>query len=370
MRFSQALAWMRALTKVGSVKILLPVLVMIMAPGAQALVILQYHHISEKTPHATSISPELFKQHMAYLKEKKFKVVSILDVKDWVQKGERVPDGAVAITFDDGYTSVYENAFPILKKYKFPFTVFVNSQAHDDQNKLFMSWKQMKKMTKHGATIGNHTDSHPHMIRQRSDESFSKWLLRREREIEFAEKRINEEIGKSYKIFAYPYGEYDLRLQKHLAAEGYVAFGQHSGPIAKHSHPQALPRFPMGGDYGDMNDFQLKVWSLPFPESLVKVSGDDGKLINQPELPANISKPVLRISSPMMRYIGQAECFASGQGRITVDIKGGVLIAKANRDLPAGRSRYNCTSNAGSGRYYWHSQLFIRRLPNGQWAPE
>lgn len=345
-------------------------LILVLAPAAQALVVLQYHHISEKTPHATSISPELFEQHMAYLKEKDFKVVSILEVKKWVQNGERVPDGTVAITFDDGYMSVYNNAYPVLKKHGFPFTVFVNSQAHDDQNKLFMSWKQLKKMTKHGATIGNHTDSHPHLIRQRSDESFSQFLIRREREIEFAEKRIEKEIGSAHKIFAYPYGEYDVRLQKHLAKEGYIAFGQQSGPIAVHSSPQALPRFPMGGNYGDMSDFQLKIWSLPFPESLIKVSGDDGKLIDQPELPADISKPVLRISSPMMRYIGQAECFASGQGRIDVDIKGGVLITKANRDLPPGRSRYNCTSNAGNGRYYWHSQLFIRRLPNGEWVPE
>lgn len=355
----------------GAKRVALTVLLnVLLVPLANAVVVLQYHHVSTTTPAATSIDPQRFQAHLEYLHEAKFDVVSILTLESWLREGKRLPDKTVVITFDDGYTSVYDAAFPLLKKYGWPFTVFVNSKAHDEKHPHFMSWEQLRELAKQGAVIANHTDSHPHLIRQQGYESHSQWLQRREREIEFAQQRIAKELGQAPKLFAYPFGEYDKQLQATLKSMGYLAFGQQSGPLADTSHPQALPRFPFGGNYTEMEEFKVKVNSLPFPQARVKVSGNDGKVIEQPELPKDIARPVLRIASPLLSHLGPVSCFASGQGAIQADVKGGALVAKAKRDLPPGRSRYNCTASAGGGRFYWHSQMFIRRLPNGEWVNE
>ena len=100
-----------------------------LASHASALVVLQYHHVSDKTPKITSTPPELFEQHLAYLEKHRFNVLSIEKVAKLIRKGETLPRHAVVITFDDGFHSIYQNAFPLLKKRKWPFAVFVNSQA-------------------------------------------------------------------------------------------------------------------------------------------------------------------------------------------------------------------------------------------------
>ncbi len=335
-----------------------------------ALVVLQYHHVSGVTPKATSISPQLFASHLAYLEEKNFKIMAMDELVNILQKGQSLPDGTAVITFDDGYRSVFDTAYPLLKKRKWPFTVFINSKAHDEKNHLFMSWKELKIMAKNGATIANHTDSHPHLIRQQSYENFEQWQHRRKREIEFAQDRIDKEIGTSLKVFAYPFGEYDARLQSQLKEMGYLAFAQHSGPISSSDSLQALPRFAFGGGYGKMDDFVPKVMSLAFPEARIKTTDNNGRVLEQPELPSNVDRPVLRIASPLMQFIKRFNCYASGQGEITADLRGGVAVVRAKKPLPVGRSRYNCTADAGNGRFYWHSQFFIRRQTDGNWYNE
>jgi peptidoglycan/xylan/chitin deacetylase (PgdA/CDA1 family) len=247
-----------------------------------ALVVLQYHHISESAPKATSISPALFEAHLQFLEDNKFRVIDISELNDLLSGEGGLPDGAVIITFDDGYRSIYSEAFPRLKKRGWPFTVFVNSKPHDEKNARFMSWKQLKEMSKNGATIANHTDSHLHMIRRLANEETSAWLARMEREMDFAEKRIKDEIGSSPKYFAWPYGEYNDDLLKLLEKKKYLAFGQQSGPIATTSDPQLLPRFPFGGPYGDMDDFATKVFSLPLPVNSVETeSPGHGRFVDR-----------------------------------------------------------------------------------------
>ena len=338
--------------------------------SARALVILQYHHVADNTPKATTISPELFEAHLDFIEKNNFKVVPITELRDYLKKGSTVPDGAVMITFDDGYRSIYSEAFPRLKNRKWPFTVFINSQPHDEKNPLYIQWDQLREMAQHGATIANHSDSHPHMIRRGSEESHKAWQQWREQQIDFAEKRIKKEIGTSHKMFAYPFGEYDLELEKMLERKGYLAFGQQSGPVANTSDPQAIPRFPFGGDYGTGDDFANKLFSLPLRVSSVVTESQDGLAIYGPEVAVEIDIPRLRITTPLARYIKNFNCYASGQGLIKTQVQGGSIIVEANRPIPAGRSRYNCTAKAGNGRYYWYSHFFIKRNRDGSWYQE
>ena len=83
-------------------------------------VIAQYHHVDDNTPASTSISPELFVQHMQYLQENNFNVLPLESVIETLRNKEALPEKTLVITFDDGYKSIYDTAFPILRQLNFP----------------------------------------------------------------------------------------------------------------------------------------------------------------------------------------------------------------------------------------------------------
>ena len=338
---------------------------------ANALVVLQYHHISSATPKATSTSPEQFEQHLDYLKKHKFDVIGLDELAELIRAGEALPDRTVVITFDDGYLSVYQEAYPRLKKHDFPFAVFINTQAHDAENPTFMSWKQMRQMADKGVVFANHTVSHPHLIRRAGNEGVEAWRTRVLDEVRTAEKIIRKRLDQSHRLLAYPFGEYSPELRDLLTDEGYLAFGQQSGPLADIDDPQALPRFPLGGVYGDIEDFALKVQSLPMPLTGVAVFAEDGDRIEAAELPLSVVRPQLVLDVERAEIARQISCFASGQGQIPVRVDGRRVTISARDPLPTGRSRYNCTAPAADkGRYHWYSHMFIRRLENGEWYHE
>lgn len=336
-----------------------------LCPGAlHAAVVLQYHHISDSTPAATSTSPERFRRHLDYLARHQFRVLPLPELVAKLRKGEPLPDKAVAITFDDGYRSLYETAFPLLKARNWPFTVFINTLPHDQRLSNFLSWSQLQLMAEQGATIANHTHSHPHLLRRLPGESGSQWRQRIRGEITTAENRIREQLGVSHRLLAYPYGEYDSSLLSLLREMDFAAFGQHSGPLASYSHLQALPRFPFGGRYGDDDDFALKVQSLEFP------------LVERPTPPAMVlsgraPQPLLRLHLDKRLPPERVHCFASGQGEISVVQRSYWIEVRAPAPIPVGRSRYNCTAASSEpGRFYWFSQLWMRKRDDGSWYPE
>lgn len=320
------------------------------------LVILQYHHVDSTTPPSTSISPEDFSQHLQLLEQEGMQVVDLNDAIHKIRAGEALPEKSVAITFDDAYDSVYRNAFPQLKARQWPFTVFVNTDAVDRHYQGVMNWEQLRELQDHGGLIANHSVHHPYLIEQPAGQSLADWLTQ---EVAAAEQRIHEETGHSYKLLAYPYGEFNLEIAAWLQEKGYLAFGQQSGPVGPMSHPQALPRFPAAGIYASVKTLKPKLYTLAFaipPDQLQNPVLDNAVI------------PPLQLTFPGVDiYPSQVQCFASGEGRIrTGSSKEGAMVrvtTQAEQLMPGGRSRYNCTAPSKShpGWYYWYSQLWINR---------
>lgn len=337
-----------------------------------AAVVIQYHHISENTPKATSTSPALFKQHMDYLANNDFTIVPLEELTALLTAGKTLPDKTVAITFDDAYDSVYSEAFPILKKRSWPFTVFVNAKPLEQGNKQFVTWEQLREMTAAGATIANHSWSHPHFLRRLENEDDKDWQQRMKNEIELTQQKIQQEIKQDHRILAYPYGEFDNATKALMKQMGYVAFGQQSGPLNAIDDLQALPRFPFGGVYGEIDDFASKVQSLPLPlTSAPTFSDENNRQLTEVLLPQNVAQPQLQLNVKDAAIAKRIQCYASGQGAIGVRVEGNIVVAQANRALPVARSRYNCTAPSEQrGRYYWYSQIFIKKQANGDWYPE
>ena len=356
-------------------KILLTAIVLTLAAvsmSTSAAVVLQYHHVSESTPASTSVTPDLFKQHMDYLAEHDFKIVPLPELVKQLKSGKALPDRAVAITFDDAYESVYNEAYPLLKKRGWPFTVFINTDPHDQNKKSFATWAQIKEMAKQGVTIANHTTKHGHLLRLRDNESRAQWRKRITQEILDAEQRITEKTGQKHRLLAYPYGEYDNHVKDVLKALDFVAFGQQSGPLFALNDLLALPRFPFGGGYGDLQDFSTKVNTRPFAIASVELYEDAALKKPLKDLVlAYGKKPVLVITLEDQKLLPRVNCFASGQGAIKTEVRDGKLIVQANKPLHAGRARYNCTAPTGEkGRFFWFSQQWLTKGKDGRWAHE
>lgn len=339
----------------------------LLALPASAAVVLLYHHVSDTTPKSTSISPAAFEAQMDYLEKNNFSVVPLLELTEKLRKGEPLPDKTVAISFDDSYVSVYESAFPRLQKRGWPFTFFVNTDAVGT-GKVFVTWDQLREMAQAGATIANHSSSHTHLPRRNSDESAAQWRERIAQEINNAQQKIKTEIGSAPMILAYPFGEYDVEVQRIAKKLGYIAFGQQSGALYSDGDLQAVPRFPFGGSFSDLDDFILKVNSKPMPVSKLEFYSERKKKTESLIARAG-EKPFLVLTLSDESLLKKVNCFASGQGAIATEIIDNKIWVQPNKSLNAGRNRYNCTAYTGEkGRFYWYTQQWLVTDKQGNWT--
>ena len=94
------------------------------------LPVLLYHHISENVANDMMVSPEKFENDMEKISEMGFSTVTLDEILAYIEKGEELPEKSVFITFDDGYMSNYEYAYPILKKYGLKGTIFAVGETY------------------------------------------------------------------------------------------------------------------------------------------------------------------------------------------------------------------------------------------------
>ena len=336
--------------------------------GLNAAVILQYHHVSVDTPASTSISPELFAEHMAYVDELGYEVVSLSQLVASIRSGESLDDNLVVITFDDGYDDIIKPIKDEVVSRGWPFTIFVPPQLIEIGASGYMSWDQLLEMQRLGGEIANHSWDHGHLAGPQLGETAAQWELRIKDEIDRAEAMLEQRTGESLKLFAFPFGEFSHELLALLESEGYAGVGQQSGAVGLYSDITHLPRFPFGGHYGAMEDFATKVRSLAMPIKSYDL------LVDEKPLSSNLLRygsawPTLQITLRDDTTINpeRIECFVSLLGRQTVKVVGEKQIqVSVDGPLKVGRSRYNCTSpSTMPGRFYWYSVPLVMRAANG-----
>lgn len=322
-------------------------------------VILQYHHISNTTPAATSVTTERFAEHLAYI-DAHFTVLPLDELMNLLQQGKALPENSVAITFDDGYLNILEQGHPLLTKHGFPYTIFVNP-AYVGARKNLLTWQQLKQMSKEGALIANHYLAHEHLLYQAEFKDDSDWLEDHRMNIHLAEEIIVDQIGHSPRFIAYPYGEYDSRLQDLLKQMNIAGFAQHSGAISANSDLTAIPRYPASGVYSNLKTLKTKMHSLAFPVQ--------SNSISNPKLATDgIAQPIKLEVDLSDIYPSQVACYYGGES-LEITWEDSVFTIQQNKPYPTGRSRVNCTapSKTMAKRYYWFSQPFFVPTAAGDW---
>ena len=198
--------------------------------------ILCYHAIDNDNWSFT-ITPNDFVKQMEYLKKSK----NIVKLSEIISPDSKKDNNQVAITFDDGYESVCQNALPILRKLKIPATVFVlGDNVNPDrkemsENKKLLSIQQIKELHQVGWEIGFHSKTHAYT------RALDKNRLRKE--IINGKKEFEEKLGISLRYFAYPRGIYTDKIIRTVKKAGFeAAFTVDGEALKKTIDPYRIPR--------------------------------------------------------------------------------------------------------------------------------
>lgn len=328
-----------------------------------AAVILQYHHVSDSTPASTSISPAQFEKHLQYLADEGYQVIALSTLIDAIKAKQTLPNKTVVITFDDAYTDILTNAKPLLDKFKFPFTIFINPSVIKDKSSHFLSWSELQAMANQNVIIANHGYYHNSIARITDDVDERQWMEKQGQLIEQAETILKEKLGKSWRFYAYPYGEYTQINQQWLKANNYIAFGQHSGAVGVNTELTNIPRFPVSQPYDKLTSLKDKLKSLAFDVS--PVDNSNNTIHRYGELTTvnfTVNEDDFNPS--------QLNCYVSGLGKEKIHwLNDNQFSITFSKPLPVGRVRVNCTapSLSKSGRYFWYSKVWLILHSNGNW---
>ena len=322
--------------------------------AAEHGVILLYHHVATDTPPSTSISPTDFRAHLEYLRDNDFSVIGLDTLIEALRNGKPVPDRAVAITFDDGYASIYSEAFPMLQSFGYPFTLFLSTDPINRSQANYMTWAQVRELSDAGVVIANHLIEHPYMLTRQEGETDQQWLQRQRVEILTAEETIANQTGQSHRYLAYPYGEFDPAIKSLLGELNFVGLAQNSGAVGYNSDFLALPRYPLASIYADLDSARTKLDTKAFNVSLLSPVSPVTTVRNP---------PVTLQFDPGDYKLDQIGCFANSEPipMTWLDKENGLVELRPDQEYPGRRWRYICTApDPQSRRYYWYSVQWIK----------
>lgn len=316
-------------------------------------VVFIYHRFGDARFPSTNIKINQFKAQIEYLKSRDFKFPSLDEVIEAQKTGVPLSGQNILITVDDGYASIRDKGWPLLKAAGIPMVLFVTTGPLDDGHSDYMSWDDLRRLKAEGVTIAHHGTGHLHSIHAGVSTTIRDYLK--------ASMRFQEELGEAPKIFAWPYGEFSPDLITAFKAGGVeAAFGQFSGPLATTSNLFALPRFPINEAYGDLDRFKLVANSYPLNLTITEPTtplvaansnppsfkffddGSESRLPNMTCYPSHSGTPI------------KPEEFDDGSFEITID-----------EPFPKGRHKVSCTLMRKSGtstsdpKWYWVSQPFF-----------
>src|SRR5207244_1972094 len=220
-----------------------------------------YHRLVDKVRYpGTEITPAAFEAQMKELKDKGVTVISMQDLLAWKRGEKNIPPRCAVITFDDGYKSQYEVAWPILKKYGYPFTMFIYTEGVRGGSLGgggAITWEQLADMRDNGVDIEAHSATHQdlregHAITLASPggkktrtkltgPQYEQWV---QNEVVGCKQLLEQRLGIKINCFAVPFGNYNEHVKELARNAGYEAmFTVYGQPITFTSAMDSIGRY-------------------------------------------------------------------------------------------------------------------------------
>ena len=224
-----------------------------------AQVIIFGYHRFEKTVHRpdTEMTPEMFEAQMKELKDKNISVIGMQDFLAWKRGEKSIPPRAAVITFDDGWKTQYEVGWPIMKKYGYPFTLFIYTEGVKGMKYgggAAMSWEMLAEMRDAGVDIQAHSATHQDLRKpydrvqkkKLNPEEYQQWLTA---EIVGSKQLLEQKLGIRVNGFAVPFGYINDEVRAFIKKAGFEAIFTVYGQRLTYGSPNdSLGRYLMEGN--------------------------------------------------------------------------------------------------------------------------
>ncbi len=199
-------------------------------------VVLLYHGF-DRGSDPLSVSSFNFKRQMQWLKDNRVEVVHLSHLVLFLNGKLLLPERVAVISMDDGMSSVYRRAWPILKQLDLPFSLGITTGLVEDKKRFTMSWEQVREMHDSGLV---EIASHGH--RHRALANLPQALV--DEELTRSRRLLEQRLGVTPSVYFYPLGSMDRRARDLVAQAGYdAAFTATGAPIALGSaHLGEVPR--------------------------------------------------------------------------------------------------------------------------------
>lgn len=218
-----------------------------------SVVVLCYHNVEDKGgSKALTITTTQFEKELLGIKEAGFSVIGMQDFLAFRRGTKEIPAKSCIITIDDGWVSAYTNAWPLLKKYGYPFTLFIYVNYVGTGGKS-LTWEQLGEMRDAGVDIQSHTYSHSNlkipgggMDRTHSEQvkkevatlGVDGWMRK---EIVESKAVLEKQLGIKCNAFAYPFGVWNTKARELVKEAGYeAAFTVYGQQLGHNSPPYDL----------------------------------------------------------------------------------------------------------------------------------
>src|SRR5467141_2790835 len=224
-------------------------------------IIFCYHRLVDKVRYpGTEITPAAFEAEMKMLKDRGITVISMQDLLAWKRGEKNIPPRCAVITFDDGWKSQYEVAWPIMKKFGYTFTMFIYTEGVAGGSLgggQAITWEQLADMRDNGVDIEAHTATHQdlregHNIMlaasggkktrtKLTGPAYEQWV---HNEVVGSKELLEQRLGIKVNCFAVPFGNYNEHVKELARNAGYEAmFTVYGQPITFTSPMDAIGRY-------------------------------------------------------------------------------------------------------------------------------
>jgi len=224
-------------------------------------IIFCYHRLVDKVRYpGTEITPAAFEAQMKELKDHGITVISMQDLLAWKRGEKNIPPRCAVVSFDDGWKSQYEVAWPIMKKFGYPFTMFIYTEGVRGGSLgggEAITWEQLADMRDNGVDIEAHSATHQdlregHTImvanpggkRSRTKltgPQYEQWVRN---EVVGSKELLEQRLGIKVNCFAVPFGNYNEHVKELARNTGYEAmFTVYGQPITFTSPLDSLGRY-------------------------------------------------------------------------------------------------------------------------------
>lgn len=228
-------------------------------------IILLYHSVGDGT---WAITEDTFLQQIHWLKNNT-RIVSLTELLTIPFKKNEIQ---ITITFDDGYSCVYEKVLPILNMENITATVYINTariancvKTRQASNldlghypgEYFLTWDEVKQLDKQGWEIGSHGVEHIDLTQQD--------ITRVRLELSQSKKSIEDQLKKKCIHFSYTWGKHSHKIRQAIVEAGYrFAAAAHHAPLSNRANQRVLPRFNVDRNYslGDFENMIVGKWNF------------------------------------------------------------------------------------------------------------